>query len=83
MRKEIVAQRKIFDQAIHQLVTLLQPEKKLKKMDKIIDANPDILKTVHENLTSRKKGSTMASHCAGFHAITLSRYRIIRPFKKQ
>jgi hypothetical protein len=31
MRKEIVAQRKIFDQAIHQLVTLLQPEKKLKK----------------------------------------------------
>ena len=55
MRKEIIAQRKIFDQAIHQLVTLLKPEKKLKKMDKIIDANPDILKSVHENLTSRKK----------------------------
>ena len=46
MRKRIVAQRRIFDQAIHQLVTLLKPEKKLKKMDAIIDANPDIVKAV-------------------------------------
>ena len=55
MRKKIIAQRKIFDQAIHQLVTRLQPEKKLKKMDKIINANQDILKAMHENLTSKKK----------------------------
>ena len=51
MRKKIVAQRRIFDQAIHQLITLLKPEKKLKKMDAIIDANPDIIKAVHKDLT--------------------------------
>lgn len=55
MRKEIIAQRKIFGQAIHQLVVLLKPEKKLKKMDAIIDANPDIVKAVHKDLTSSKK----------------------------
>jgi len=57
MRKKIVAQRKIFDQAIHQLVTLLKSEKKLKKMDAILDANPEIVKAVHKDLTSSKKST--------------------------
>ena len=57
MRKKIVTQRKIFDQAINQLVTLLKPEKKLKKMDAIIDSNPDIVKTVHKDLTLSKKST--------------------------
>ena len=42
MRKKIVAQRSLFDQAIDLLISIFKPEKKLIKMDAIIDANPDI-----------------------------------------
>ena len=78
MRKKIIAQRKIFDQAIHQLVTLLQPEKKIKKMDKIIDANPNILKAVHENLTSSKKNTGRN----GISAERVLRCAIIKQYKR-
>jgi hypothetical protein len=51
MRKKIVAQRSLFDQAIDLLISIFKPEKKLIKMDAIIDANPDIITAVHVDLT--------------------------------
>jgi len=77
MRKKIVAQRRIFDQAIHQLITLLKPEKKLKKMDAIIDANPDIVKAVHKDLTSSKKSTGRK----GISAERVLRCAILKQYK--
>jgi IS5 family transposase len=51
MRKKIVAQKSLFDHAINLLTCILKPEKKLKKMSAIIDANPEILSAVHAELT--------------------------------
>lgn len=55
IRKKIVAQRKIFDQAVDTLMAILKPAKKLMKMDAIIDANPDIVETIHVDLTKGVK----------------------------
>ena len=57
MRKEIVAQRSLLDQAIEHLLKVFRPSKELRKMDSIIDANPDIVKAVHSDLTRRSKDS--------------------------
>jgi IS5 family transposase len=57
MRKKVIAQRSIFDQAIYVLISILKPEKKLKRMDKVIDENPQILDVVHRDLTSSVKKS--------------------------
>lgn len=57
MRKEIVAQRSLLDQAIELLLKVFRPSKELRKMDSIIDANPDIVKAVHADLTQGAKGS--------------------------
>ena len=57
MRKAIVAQRSLFDQAIDLLISIFKPNKKLKKMDAIIDANPDIVRAVHADLTKGLQSS--------------------------
>ncbi len=36
-------------------MAILKPAKKLKKMDAIIDANPDIVETIHVDLTKGVK----------------------------
>ena len=41
MRREIVAQRSLLDQAIELLLKIFKPGKALRKMDSIIDENPD------------------------------------------
>lgn len=51
MRREVVAQRSLLDQAIELLISVFKPNKKLKKMDTIIDANPNIVRAVHADLT--------------------------------
>ena len=51
MRDKVIAQRSLFDQAIDVLVSIFKPNKKLKRMDAIIDANPDIVELVHADLT--------------------------------
>ena len=51
MRDKVIAQRSLFDQAIDTLVSIFKPNKKLKMMDAIIDANPDIVRWVHADLT--------------------------------
>jgi len=51
MREKIVAQRSLLDQAMKFLLSVFKPEKKMKKMDAIIDANPQIVAAVHADLT--------------------------------
>lgn len=51
MRKEIVSQRSLLCQAMNLLLSVFKPEKMMKKMDAIIDANPNIVAAVHADLT--------------------------------
>ena len=57
MRKEVVAQRSLLDQAIDLLISVFKPNKTLKKMDAIIDTNPDIVRAVHADLTKGLQSS--------------------------
>lgn len=52
MRKILIAQRSLFNQAIDTLVSLFKPDRKLQMMDRIIDANPQIITLVHSDLTA-------------------------------
>ena len=61
MRDKIIAQRSLFDQAIDVLVSIFKPNKKLKRMDAIIDANPDIVELVHADLTEGLQQKFLAS----------------------
>lgn len=78
MRKKIVAQRSVFDQAIHVLLSIFKPDKTLKKMDAIIDENPDILEAVHADLTSslKKSGRT------GLSAERVLRSAVLKQYKR-
>ena len=78
MRKKIIAQRSIFDQAIHLLITIFKPDKTLKKMDAIIDENPDILGAVHADLT----GSLSNSGRKGLSAERVLRAAVLKQYKK-
>ena len=51
MRRETIAQRSLFDQAIDTLLSIFKPHKQLKAMDRIIRENPDIVRAVHADLT--------------------------------
>ena len=57
MRKQIVEQHSLFDQAINLLLSIFKPEKELKLMDTLLDENPHILDAVHEDLTHSTKKS--------------------------
>jgi len=57
MREKVVAQRSIFDQAIDLLISIFKPSRKLKNMDIVIDANPDIVRAVHADLSKGLKDS--------------------------
>lgn len=78
MRKKTVAQRSVFDQAIHTLLRIFKPEKTLKKMDTIIDENPDILEAIHSDLTS----SLNKSGRKGLSAERVLRSAILKQYKK-
>ena len=54
MRERIVTQRSLFDRAIYLLLSIWKPTKELKAMDKLIDANPQIVNAVQADL---KRGS--------------------------
>ena len=78
MRKKIVTQRSLFDQAINILLSLFKPEKTLKKMDTILDENPDILEAVHADLT----GCLIKSGRKGLSAERVLRCAILKQYKK-
>jgi IS5 family transposase len=77
MRKKIVAQRSVFDHAIDLLMTLFKPSKKLQKMSAILDANPDIVKAVHADLTEQSTDS--GSH--GMSAERVLRCAVLKHYK--
>jgi IS5 family transposase len=78
MRKKIVAQRSLFDHAINLLISIFKPEKKLKKMSAIIDANPDIVAAVHGDLTEGSADS--GSH--GISAEQVLRCAVLKQYKQ-
>ena len=78
MRKKIVAQRSVFDHAIDLLMTLFKPSKKLQKMSAILDANPDIVKAVHADLTEQSTDS--GSH--GMSAERVLRCAVLKHYKQ-
>jgi IS5 family transposase len=78
MRKTLIAQRSVFDQSIDILVALFKPDAKLKKMDQIMDANPQILELVHNDLTQ----GLSKSGAWGMSAEQVLRAAIIRQWKQ-
>jgi len=78
MRKTLIAQRSLFDQAIDTLVSLFRPDAKLRMMDQILDANPQIIELVHSDLT-RGLSKTGAW---GMSAEQVLRAAIIRQWKQ-
>ncbi len=78
MRKKIVAQRSLFDQAIDLLISIFKPEKKLIKMDAIIDANPDIITAVHADSTE----CVMDYGCHGISVEQVVRSAILKQWKR-
>lgn len=78
MRKKTIAQRGIFDQSIHQLIHLIQPEKILKKIDSVLDQNRQIIEIVHNDLT---KGSK-ATGAHGISAEQVLRTAVLRQLKR-
>ena len=77
MRKEIVAQRSLLDQAIELLLKVFKPSKELRKMDSIIDANPHIVGEVYTDLTH---GSKDSGRC-GISAERVFRSAILKQWK--
>lgn len=78
MRKTLIAQRSLFDQAINTLVRLFKPGRKLQMMDQILDANPQIIELVHQDLIQglSKTGAW------GISAEQVLRTAIIRQWKQ-
>jgi IS5 family transposase len=78
MRKEILAQRTLFDHAIDLLIDIFKPSKKLRNMSAILDDNPSILAAVHADLT---EGSTdSGSH--GMSAERVLRCAVLKQYKQ-
>jgi IS5 family transposase len=77
MREEIVAQRSLLDQAIELLLKIFKPSKELRKMDTIIDANPEIIKAVHGDLSH---DSTDSGRC-GISAERIFRSAVLKQWK--
>jgi IS5 family transposase len=78
MRKTLIAQRSLFDQAIDTLVSLFKPDRKLQMMDQVLAANPQIIELVHQDLTAglSKTGAW------GISAEQVLRTAIIRQWKQ-
>jgi hypothetical protein len=51
MRKKIVSHLSFFDHALNFVFAFITPEKRLKKISKILVDNPRILNKVHKDLT--------------------------------
>ena len=78
IRKKIVTQPSLFEQAIHQLIVLMKPEKALKAIDKLLDDNPDILECVHKDMVDQK----IKTGRKGFSAERVLRCAILKQYKQ-
>jgi IS5 family transposase len=77
MRGEIVAQRSLLDQAIDLLLKIFKPSEELRKIDNIIDMNPDIIKAVYDDLSN---DSTHSGRC-GISAERIFRSAVLKHWK--
>jgi IS5 family transposase len=77
MRKNTIAQRSLFDQAIDTLLSIFKPHTQLKAMDRVIRENPALLKAVHADLT--KEVSVTGRH--GISAERVLRTAIVKQLK--
>ena len=78
MRKKIVSQLSFFDHALNFVLAYIKPEKTLKKMSEILDANPKILDEVHKDLT---KGRSKLGR-NGLSAERILRAAILKQYKQ-
>ena len=78
MRKKIVTQPSLFDQAINQLMTLIKPEKELKAIDRILNENPEIINCVHSDLVGQKNNTG----CKGISAERVLRSAVLKQYKR-
>ncbi|MFH1318466.1 MAG: ISNCY family transposase [Candidatus Omnitrophota bacterium] len=78
MRKKIVTQSSLFDQAIELLSSIFKPDKKLAIIDQIIQANPSIIEAVHFNLTE----SVPKTGRIGISAERVLRSGILKQYKR-
>ena len=79
MRKKIVAQRSIFDQAIATLTALVKPDPELKRIDAVITQNPKIIDLVHQDLTRDVATATGAN---GMSSEQVLRIAIVKQLKQ-
>ena len=56
MRKRIISQLALFDQSVQQLISLIRPPLVLRKMDRVLSANPEFVDLVHADLTGNASG---------------------------
>ena len=78
MRKKTVSQPSLFDQAIDQLMTLIEPEIELKEIDRILDENPAIIDCVHSDLVARK----IKTGSKGISAEQILRSAVLKQYKR-
>jgi len=78
MRKRIVSQLALFDQSIHQLTSLIRPPVVLRKMDRVLSANPEMVDLIHADLT--RNVSEVGAN--GMSAEQVLRTAILRQMKK-
>jgi len=78
MRNKTVSQASLFDQAVHQLISLIKPEKALIEMNRVLDENPEILQCVHADLAAQKKNTGSR----GISAERILRSAIVKQYKR-
>jgi IS5 family transposase len=78
MRKKTVSQPSLFDQAIEQLMTLIEPEIELQEIDRILDENPAIIDCVHSDLVARK----IKTGSKGISAEQILRSAVLKQYKR-
>lgn len=78
MRKRIVSQLALFDQSIHHLTSLIRPSVVLRKMDRVLSENPEIVDLIHADLTSN--ASEVGAN--GMSAEQVLRTAILRQMKR-
>jgi len=77
MREKIVKQTCLFDGSLLNLIPFIKREKVLKKMDAVIENNPQLIGAVHEDITKDKTHTG----CRGLSSEQIFRTAILRQLK--
>ena len=78
MRKKTVAQRSLFEQSIKQLKALVGVEDIIKRIDKVINANPMFIELVYHDLT----GNSSNTGACGMTAEQVLRAAVVKHLKQ-